>query len=212
MMTAFLGILLLGWAFGCAHTVVVEVPPRIDLQRYKTIGIVEFASTSNKNYGRIATQKFMGFIQDAQPQVRFLELGPEQQLAKAVGRESLDIEAIRSVGMKYGLSSVFTGRVDITDANPSVSFGADLTSIHATAVVKISMAAKHWDTSDGATIWSGSRQRQWKVAGFHSDSKDISFQVNAPEEQYDRYLEDLAYAITDPFRPHNEKRNAPNGR
>jgi len=46
-------------AFGCAHTVVVEIPPKIDLQPYQTIGIVEFTSNTNGNLNQIATQKFM---------------------------------------------------------------------------------------------------------------------------------------------------------
>ena len=106
----FLGSLVAGVsAIACAHTVVVEIPPRIDLQPYKTIGIVEFASNSDGNLNQIATQKFMGFIQSAQPQVRFLELGPEDQLVRKLGVDSLDIEALKAIERKYGLSSIFTG-------------------------------------------------------------------------------------------------------
>ena len=196
-------------AFGCAHTVVVEIPPKIDLKSYKTIGIVEFSSNSRESLNQIATQKFMGVIQNAQPQVRFLELGPEDQLVKKLGRNSLDIEAIKAIEKKYGVSSIFTGSFEISDVKPKVSIGADLSSVRASAVVNISMVSKHWDTVSGATIWSNSRQGHWKVAGIHSDSKDISFSVNKSEDQYGRYLEELAFAVTDHFRPHYEKRNAP---
>lgn len=196
-------------AFGCAHTVVVEIPPKIDLQPYKTIGIVEFTSNSNENLNQIATQKFMGFIQDAQPRVRFLELGPEDQLLETLGRKKLDIEAIKAIEGKYGVSSVFTGSFEISDMKPEVSIGADLASLRASAVVNISMISKHWDTASGATIWSNSRRGQWKVAGIDSNSKDISFSMNHSEDQFGRYLEELAFAVTDPFRPHYEKRDAP---
>ena len=206
----FLGSLVVGLsAFGCAHTVVVQVPPKIDLQPYKTIGIVDFASNSKENLNQIATQKFMGFIQNAQPQVRFLELGPEDQLVKKLGRNALDIEALKAIEEKYGVSSIFTGSFEISDVKPKVSFGTDLSSVRASAVVNISMVSKHWDTVSGATIWSNSRQGHWKVAGIHSNSKDISFSVNTPEDQYGRYLEELAYAVTDHFRPHYERRDAP---
>ena len=196
-------------AFGCAHTVVVEIPPKIDLKSYKTIGIVEFSSNSRESLNQIATQKFMGVIQNAQPQVRFLELGPEDQLVKKLGRNSLDIEAIKAIEKKYGVSSIFTGSFEISDVKPKVSIGTDLSYVRASAVVNISMVSKHWDTVSGATIWSNSRQGHWKVAGIHSDSKDISFSVNKSEDQYGRYLEELAFAVTDHFRPHYEKRNAP---
>ena len=206
----FLGCLVVSLsAIGCAHKVVVKIPPKIDLQPYKTIGIVEFASNSRGNFNQIATQKFMGFIQNAQPQVRFLELGPEDQLVKKLGRNSLDIEAIKAIEKKYGVSSIFTGRFEISNVKPKVSIATDLSSLRASAVVNISMVSKHWETVSGATIWSNSRQGHWKVAGINSNSKDISFSMNNPEDQYGRYLEDLAFAVTDNFRPHYEKRNAP---
>ena len=206
----FLGSLVVGLsAVGCAHTVVVEIPPKIDLQPYKTIGIVEFTSNSDEKLNRIATQKFMGFIQNAQPQLRFLELGPEVQLVKELGRNSMDIEAIKAIEIKYGVSSVFTGSFQISDIAPEVTIGTNLSSLRASAVVNITMVSRHWDTANGATIWSNSRQRQWKVAGFDSNAKDISFNMNAPEDRYGRYLEELAFAITDGFRPRYEKRAAP---
>ena len=206
----FLGSLVVGLsAFGCAHTIVVEIPPKIDLQPYKTIGIVEFTSNSNGKLNQIATQKFMGVIQNAQPQVRFLELGPEDQLVGKLGRNSLDIEALKAIEKIYGVSSIFTGSFEISNMTPKVSIGTDLSSLRASAVVNISMVSKHWETGSGATIWSNSRQGHWKVAGIRSNAKDISFTVNTPEDQYGRYLEELAYAVTDNFRPHYEKRDAP---
>ena len=206
----FLGSLVVGLsALGCAHTVVVEIPPKIDLQPYKTIGIVEFTSNSDEKLNQIATQKFMGFIQNAQPHLRFLELGPEDQLVNKLGRNSMDIEAIKAIEKKYGVSSIFTGSFQISDIAPKVTIGTNLSSLRASAVVNVSMVSKHWDTVSGATIWSNSRQGHWKVAGINTNSKDISFSMNNPEDQYGRYLEELAFAVTDNFRPRYEKRNAP---
>ncbi|NNG46655.1 MAG: hypothetical protein HKM86_06005, partial [Deltaproteobacteria bacterium] len=128
----FLGSLVVSLlVLGCAHTVVVEIPPKIDLQPYKKIGIVEFASNSREDLNRIATQKFMGSIQNAQPQVRFLELGPEDQLVKKLGRNTLDIEAIKAIEEKYGVSSVFTGSFEISNVKPKVSIETDLSSLQA---------------------------------------------------------------------------------
>ncbi len=206
----FLGSLVVSLlVLGCAHTVVVKIPPKIDLQPYKTIGIVEFTSNSREDLNRIATQKFMGSIQNAQPQVRFLELGPEDHLVNRLGRNALDIEAIKAIEEIYGVSSVFTGRFEISNVKPKVSIGTDLSSLRASAVVNISMVSRHWETGSGATIWSSSRQGHWKVAGINSNSQNISFSMNSPEDQYGRYLEELAFAVTDNFRPHYEKRNTP---
>ena len=196
-------------AFGCSHTIVVRIPPRIDLLQYKTIGIVEFSSNSTENLNQVATQKFMGYIQDAQPQVRFLELGPEDQLLKKVGRQSMDLDTIKEIGKKYNIDTIFTGSYEISDVKPKVSLGKDLSSFNASAVVNISMASKHWDAGSGATIWTNSRHGQWKVGGVRSDSKDFSFNLGGPEDQYEKYIEQLAFAVTENFRPHYERRKAP---
>jgi hypothetical protein len=209
LLTAF-GIVALGaLAFGCSHTIVVRIPPRIDLQPYQTIGIVEFSSNSTENLNQVATQKFMGYIQDAQPQVRFLELGPEDQLLKKVGRQTMDLDTIKDIGKKYNVGTIFTGSYEVSDVKPKVSLGKDLTSFNASAVVNISMVSKHWDAGSGATIWTNSRHGQWKVGGVRSDSKDFSFNLGAPEDQYGKYIEQLAYAVTDNFRSHYERRKAP---
>ncbi len=198
-------------AFGCAHTrtVVIEIPPRIDLQPYQTIGIVGFTSNSTEKLNQIATQKFMGVIQGAQPQVRFLELGPEDQLVKKLGRERMDLETIRAIGKKYNVSSIFTGAYEITNLSPQVSFGKDLSSMDASMAVVISMVSKHLDTGTGVTIWTNSRQGHWKTAAVHRNSEDISFSLAFPEDQYGQDIEELAYALTDNFRHHFDRRRVP---
>jgi hypothetical protein len=121
----------------------------------------------------------------------------------------LDIEAVKAIEKKYGVSSVFTGSLEISYSMPNINIGTDLSSLRATAVVNISMFSRHLDTESGATIWSNSRQGHWKVASFNSNSKDISFSMNNSEDQFGRYLEELAFAITDNFRPHHGKRDGP---
>jgi hypothetical protein len=203
------------WEAGCAHTrtIVVEIPPRIDLQPFQTIGIVEFSSNSpeaSDALNQLATQKFMSDIQGAQPQVRFLELGPESQVLRTVGRERLDLEALMAIGKKYGVGSIFTGAYEISEVKPSVSIGEDLASLSVSAAVNISLVSKHWDTNTGATIWTDSRHGRWNVAGFHKEAGTPgSISISNPEDSYGRYLEQLDYAVTDSFRPHYERREVP---
>lgn len=206
------GMIILGLLVsGCAHTktMVFEIPPRIDLQPYQTIGIVEFSSNSTENLNKIATQKFMTSIQNAQPQVRFLELGSEDQLAKKLGQDKIDFDSIKMIKRKFGVSSIFTGKYEISEVKPDVNIGMDLTSINASAVVTISMVTKHWDTATGATIWTNSRSNHWKVAHLYKDLNDISVSISVPEDQYSGNIEELAYTVTDPFRPHYERKIVP---
>lgn len=198
------------FALACAHKIVVEIPPRIDLRPYQTIGIVEFSSNSTAKLNQLATQQFMNVIQNAQPQVRFLELGPEEQALKLVGRERLDPDAMKALGKKYGVTTIFTGTYDISDVKPKVNLGTDFSSVSASAVVNISMASKHWDTASGATVWTNSRHGQWPLASVHKGSNTpISFNLSTPDDQYGRFIEKLVYAVTDDFRSHYEEREAP---
>jgi hypothetical protein len=122
----------------------------------------------------------------------------------------MDLDAIKAIGKKYGVGTVFTGNYEISDLKAKVSLGEDFSSASASAVVNISMASKHWDTGTGATVWTNSRHGQWRVASVHRDSKGpISFNLGDPEDQYGRYLEELAYAVTDTFRAHYERRKVP---
>ncbi|HET8760706.1 MAG TPA: hypothetical protein VFN94_06540 [Nitrospiria bacterium] len=197
-------------ALGCAHKITVEIPPRIDLQSYQTIGIVEFSSNSTESLNQAATQEFMSVIQGAQPGVRFLELGPADQVLKAVGRERLDPDAMKALGKKHGVSTIFTGSYDISNVKPKVRLGEDLSSVSASANVRISMVSKQWDAGTGATLWTNSRQGQWPVASVHKDSgSPVSFSMSLPEERYGQFITELVDAVTDDFQPHYERRTVP---
>ncbi len=197
-------------ALGCAHKITVEIPPRIDLQSYETIGIVQFSSNSTEQLNQVATQEFMSVIQGAQPGVRFLELGSADQALKLVGRERLDPDAMKALGKKHGVSTIFTGSYDISNVKPKVRLGEDLSSVSASANVRISMVSKQWDAGTGATIWTNSRQGQWPVASVQKDSgTPVSFSMSLPEDRYGQFIEEVVYAVTNDFRPHYERRTVP---
>jgi hypothetical protein len=197
-------------ALGCAHKITVEIPPRIDLQSYQTIGIVEFSSNSTEKLNQMATQKFMSVIQGAQPGVRFLELGSEEQALKSVDRQRLDPDAIKALGKKHGVSTIFSGNYEISNVKPKVRLGEDLSSVSASANVSVSMVSKHWDTGTGATIWTNSRQGQWPVASVQKGTRNpVSFSLSIPEDQYEQFIGKLVYALTNDFRPHYERRKVP---
>lgn len=203
-------VILAAFLFGCAHKIIVEIPPKIDLQSHQTIGLVEFSSNSTDQLNQFATQKFMAVIQQAQPQVRFLELGPQEQLLKSLGREKLDHEAIKALGKKFGVKTVFTGTYEISEVRPRLRFGEDFTSINASAIVNISMVSKHWEADTGATLWTSSRRGEWPLASIKKESgRAISLGMNVPEDKYEHSIEQLVYAVTDDFRPHYEERKIP---
>lgn len=194
-------------AFGCAsRTVEVEVPPRVDL-RSGTVGMVTFDARPADKLSQATTQRFMSAIQAAQPGVRFIELGPMGQLLRSVGRERVDPETIQIIGGRYKVASVIAGSYEISDAKPRVSVDKDLSAVRASAWVHIEMTARLWDTRDGATVWTNSRNGDWSVARLRVESgAPVAVSISDPEERYGEFMRQLVHAVTSDFRPHYERR------
>ncbi len=198
-------------AGGCAstRTIEVELPPRVDLQS-ATIGMISFTAVPADKLSQATTQRFMAAIQAAQPGVRFIELGPMDSLLRSVDRARIDPETIQIIGQHYKVASVFTGNYEISDAKPQVSIDKDLSSVRASARVRIDMAARLWDTRDGATVWTHSRSGDWPVAGLRLESgRPVSVSVTDPEERYGEFMKQLVHAITGDYRPQYETRRVP---
>ena len=198
-------------AGGCAstRTIEVELPPRVDLQS-ATIGMISFAAAPADKLSQATTQRFMAAIQAAQPGVRFIELGPMDPLLRSVGRERIDPETIQIVGQRYKVASVFTGNYEISDAKPKLSVDKDLTSLRASAWVHIDMAARLWDTRDGATVWTHSANGDWPVAGLRLEAgQPVSVSVTDPEGRYGEFMKQLVHTITGDFRTQFETRRVP---
>ena len=195
---------------GCAsRTVEIEIPPRVDL-RSATIGMVSFTAVPADKLSQATTQRFMAAIQAAQPGVRFIELGPLDPLLRSVGRERVDPEAIQIIGQRYKVASVFTGNYEISEAKPQLSIDKDLSSVRASSRVHMEMAAKLWDTQDGATVWTQSRNAEWPVANLRVGAgQPVSVSVSDPEERYGEFTRQLVHAITGDFRPQYETRRVP---
>ncbi len=97
IMVAFLAI---GFSMlsGCSHTEQVRIPPQMDLAPYRIIGVIEFSSNREAELKQYVTQNYLQTVQNAQPQVRFLELGSQDLVLSKISRKQLDYEAIKSIG------------------------------------------------------------------------------------------------------------------
>ena len=105
---------------GCSSTVLVPVPPRMELQSYGTLGIVEFASSAGPAIGARATREFQAHIHAAQPGTGILELGSREAVLAAVGSRELDAQAVRKIGEKHGVSAIFLGDVIYSEPRTDV--------------------------------------------------------------------------------------------
>src|SRR3989442_9699977 len=117
-------LLLLTMLWGCSSTVLVPVP-RMDLRTYGTVGIVEFASNSERAINAHATRQFQEQIQAAQPGTRFIELGDRDAVLAAVGARQLDPTVLRKIGERYGVAAIFLGDIAYSEPRTDVKI-ADL--------------------------------------------------------------------------------------
>ncbi len=107
---AALALLLTG-LWGCSNSVLVTVPPKMDLKPYGTLGILEFTSNADPAISHFATQRFQEHVQGAYPGTPILELGTREAVLEAAGGKQLDAEAIRKIGQKNGVSALFVGTI-----------------------------------------------------------------------------------------------------
>lgn len=191
---------------GCTETITVTIPPRVDLKAYPVIGVIDF-NAQQSELGSNATQKFLSHISSAQPGLRMLELGSRQQLLKEVGRSDLDIQAIKALGQKYGVTALLSGTVELSEPRSNLSIGTNLSSISAQTKIDGKMSAKLWETASGATAWSNSSWGNWKVSGVSlSEGGTINAEIRTPQEEQDRILIALVRALNDDFWPTYERR------
>jgi hypothetical protein len=198
---ALSSVALLLVAFGCATRVLV--PPRVDLGQWDTIGIVDFGSGGDPALGRLATSQFVQMLQDAQPGVRILELGPEQRILADLGRDTLDFEAVRALGERFPVDALFTGALELGDVRPSVRLGRELASVRAAADVNGRLATKLLETRSGAVVWSRSAQASANVArvGVRSDGSVPSVRVGDPEDARAGLVPHLVAGLGSDFYP-----------
>lgn len=195
----------------CASkTVVVSVPPRVDLRPYGTVGIMDFASNSDAAVNARATRKFEEEVQAAQPGTRFVELGDRQAVLAAIGSRQLDLDAYKKIARKYGVSAVFIGDIAYSDPQADIKL-ADLQKLEGgmRAEIRGDISSRLMETATGASVWTSSAwaRRQLgtvNVSAEHGVSGEIS-KANPREDM----VPGLVYHLTQDFRPTTARQPAP---
>jgi hypothetical protein len=200
---------LVAMLFACSKTVVVSVPPRMDLQRYETLGIVEFASNSGRAMGARAARQFQEEIQSAQPGTRFIELGERDAVLAAIGATQLDLAAFRKIREKYGVAAVFLGEISYSEPTMDVKLG-DLAKLEGgvRSEVKGDISSRLVETATGASVWSRSAWARRQIGSLQvSAERGVSggMKDSNPREAM---LPALAYELTHDFRPTSQRQPA----
>lgn len=202
-------LLALALLSGCAsRTVLVQIPPRVDMAEFPTTGIVEFTSrTADSGASQDATRQFQETVQGAQPGTRFIELGTREQVLAQVGARQLDPESIKKFGAKYGVAAVFLGdinysepKVDITALDPLRLQGA------VKAEIKGDISSKLVETNTGATVWSSSAWAKRQLGNVHvSATGGVSGHMGQANPRQEM-IPDMVYHLTHDFRPTSTRR------
>lgn len=202
-------LLPLALLFACSKTVVVPVPPRVELNRYATLGIVEFTSRADPALGARAARQLQEQIQAAQPGTRFLDLGEQHALLASVGARQLDPVAVRKIGEKYGVAAVFVGELAYSDPTMEVKL-KDSAKLEGgiRAEVKGEISSRLVETATGASVWTRSAWARRQVGSVNVSSQyGISGGVKDSNPR-EAMLPALVYQLTHDFRPSTTRQPA----
>jgi hypothetical protein len=206
-MRKFAGIALLLWPlivlWGCStKTVLVPVPPRVQLQAYGTLGLVEFDSNSNRAIDVQTTREFASHIQAAQPGTRIVELGSRELLLASVGGRELDALTLRRIGDKYGVDAIFVGSLTYSEPKTNVAI-TDMSRLEGGVRIEVraDVYSKLVETRTGAGVWSNSAWARRTLGKVHvSAEQGVSGAMRSgnPREEM---VPALVFHLTEDFRP-----------
>ena len=192
---------------GCSHTEKVLIPPQMVLSPYRIIGVIEFSTNREAELSQYLTQNYLQAVQNAQPEVRFLELGNRDLVLSKIGSGQLDYEAVKSIGRIYNVNAVMFGQLNLSELKPDIHLSSTWQSMKAGASIEASLITKLWETDSGVIRWTNSSQGRDSIARLSaSTSGNIHFGAKDPEETYGKLIPRLVYVNTEDFRAHYEYR------
>lgn len=198
----FTSVLLLVALTACSSTVLVDVPARMDLKSYPTLGIIEFTSNSSAQVNLQATRQFQEHVQAAQPGTRFIELGSRDAVLAAVGQRQVDAEAVRRIGEKYGVAAVFVGEITYSEPKADLRIN-DLTKLDGAvrAEIRGDISSRLLETKSGAAVWTSSAWAKRQLGGVAvSADRGVSAAVKSSDARSEM-VPTLVYHLTRDFRP-----------
>jgi hypothetical protein len=185
---------------GCGKKVLV--PPKIDLNTYNKIGLINFSSKTKGKLTAFVTQKFMEEIQHSQPGTPIVELGNEEMVLDRINHKNLDLDAIIAIGDHFQLDAIITGNLEVTNIQPKINLNTFLTAMSVEAEVNASLSAKLIETIDAATLWSNSVQGKKTVGNITLSPGGVAiFDAQNPEQAYGELAHWLVVRVTEDFRP-----------
>ena len=197
-----LALLALATLCGCTSTVVVPVPPRMDLKSHGTLGIIEFSSNAGAGVAAQVTRRFQEHIQAAQPGTPFIELGTREAVLAAVGAGRLDADALRKIGAKYGVAALFVGEIAYAEAKAEIRL-KDLTALEGgvRAQMRGDISSRLVETRTGASVWSSSAWARREIGRLSVSAEHGVSGAMGKSDPREEMVPALVYQLTHDFRP-----------
>ena len=197
---------------GCSHThsVMVPVPPRVDLKPYGTIGIVDFISNGDRATSTQAMRQFEEQVQEAQPGTRFLELGSRDAVLAGVASSEFNPESLRRIGQKYGVKAVVLGEVVYSEPRTDIKV-ADITRLEGgvRSELRADISGRLLETATGAGVWTRSAWTKRQLSSLNvSAQRGVSGSL-AKTDPREEMLTTLVYHLTHDFRPSSVRETRP---
>jgi hypothetical protein len=203
-MHKYAGFTLLSLAilWGCSSTQLVSVPPRMDLKSYGALGIVEFTSNSDEAINTYATRQFQEHIQAAQPGTPFLELGSREAVLAAVGGRQLDVDTLKKIGEKYGVTAIFLGDIVYSEPKTDVKV-TDVTKLEGgvRTVVRGDISSRLIETRTGASVWSSSAWARRQIGSLSVSAEQGVSGTMSKSNPREEMVPALVFHLTQDFRP-----------
>ena len=200
-------LLSLALSWGCSSTVLVPMPPRMDLKSYGTLGIVEFASNADAAINVHAARKFQEQIQAAQPGTPFLNLGTREAVLAAIGARQLDVDTLKRIGEKYGVDAVFVGDITYSEPTTDINVG-DLTRLEGGVRTEVrgDISSSLMETRTGASVWSSSAWAKRQTGRLSVSAEQGVSGGMSNENPRHEMVSTLVYHLTQDFRPTSVRR------
>jgi hypothetical protein len=194
-----------------SKTVLVSVPPRVQLQSYGTLGLVEFDSNAHAGINAQTTREFESQLHGAQPGTRIVELGSRASLLAAVGGRQLDAPTLRRIGERYGVDAVFIGALTYSEPKADLKLATDTSRLEGGMRFEVrgDISGKLVETRSGASVWSSSAWARRSLGKLNvSADQGVSGTVRSgnPREEM---VASLVYHLTEDFRPSTTRQPAP---
>ena len=190
---------------GCSSskTVLVSVPPRVQLHEYGTLGLVAFDSNADPAINARVTREFESRVHAAQPGTRIVELGSRDVLLASVGARQLDPQTLRRIGEKYGVDAIFVGSLTYSEPKTTDVSLADITKLEAGVRVEVrgDIDSKLVETRSGASVWSSSAWARRPLGQLNvSVDQGVSGGVRSANPR-EEMVSALVSHLTEDFRP-----------